>query len=309
MPIPLLIDCDPGIDDAAAICLALGSKEIDLRALVGVGGNVAVDQSVTNIGRILAAAKMPVRPLVGRGLDPAGAIPPERADLYGADGLGNCDLPADPKLAMVDFREAYLQATSDTEGELHVVTLGPLTNLAAMLRETPEIRNSIRHVHVSGGSVWAHGDDGSDAEFNFHRDPAAASAVLSSGLPITVCPLDVTRLIRLDDSHAAHLAASGSPLAMLVSRVLRYAIDSPAGPGIGKCNVSDLVAVGSLLWPSLFLKTRMRLEIAVDGRDAGNSKPALGGDALLRVDLLTAANAVDFLENLLESFCNEAFVV
>jgi len=307
--VPILIDTDMGVDDAAAICLALASPELDVRAIVGVGGNVDAAQATINIGRLLAAMKPPVMPVVGRGMDqPAGGLADRRA-LFGEDGLGGCEFPSPDQSRVAEFSAVYKDAIEEAKGELVVVALGPLTNIAAMLDQSPDLMRRIRHLHLTGGAVWAQGDASPASEFNFHKDPTAAAKVMASRLPITVTPLDVTRLVCFDESHAAHLAASGYRTGEVLSRLMRFPIEQDIDPGYGKCHLADAVTIGSLLWPGLFLKTRMRLEIVIEGPQAGRSRPALGGAAEERIDLLTAINAVDFQENLLESLCHEAFVV
>jgi inosine-uridine nucleoside N-ribohydrolase len=308
MATPVLIDTDLGIDDALALSLALASDAVDLRAVVGVGGNVPLDQVMLNIGRLLTALAPPRVPAVGCGMDQTTAGLMDRRGPYGADGLGECEWTGAAP-ASSDFRYVYRRAVEEAEGELVLVMLGPLTNLAALLYELPTYSCGIRHVYVSGGAVWTRGHAGGPAEFNFHRDPVAAARVLASGLPITVSPLDVSSLVCVDESHAAHLAASGYRTGEVLARVLRYPLEHDSPPGPGKTLIPDAVALGGLLWPSLFLKTRMRLDVVTEGREAGRCKPVLGGDPAQRIDLLTAVNAADFLENLLESLCHEAFVV
>jgi inosine-uridine nucleoside N-ribohydrolase len=124
-----------------------------------------------------------------------------------------------------------------------------------------------------------------------------------------VAPLDVTRLICLDESHVARLAASGYRTAEVLAGLLQHPLQRDDDPAYGKCCLHNAVTVGSIIWPNLFLKTRMRLDIVTHGAEAGRCRPALGGEESAQVDLLTAVNAVDFIENLLESLCHEAFVV
>ena len=124
-----------------------------------------------------------------------------------------------------------------------------------------------------------------------------------------VAPLDVTNYIALDASNTAHLAASGYRTGELAARVLEPLLEQEAEPSYGRIHIAGAVAVASVIWPDLFLKTRMRLEIDVEGPRAGQCKPGLGGDKSRYVDLLTAVNAVDLLENMLESLCHEEFVV
>jgi len=309
MATPVLIDADMGADDAAAVVLAMASGAVDLHAVVGVGGTVRVDQAVINIGRLLKAVGVSRRPIVGRGLDQADAELKDRRDLFGEDGFGGCSLPADDGLAVGDFRDVYRQAVAQAGGELVVVAVGPLSNLAALLQESPDLFRALRQIVIAGGAVWTAGDVHETTEFTFYRDAPAAHRILSSGLPVSVVSLDVVKMVCLDESHLARLAASGCRTGEVLARLLRYPAETEIEPGYGKVYVAGALAVGSLVWPDLFLGTRMRLDVETTGPKAGRCKPALGGDKVLHVNLLTAVNAVDFVENLLESVCHEAFFV
>lgn len=308
MATPVLIDTDMGIDDAVAVSLALASEALNVRAIVAVGGNTPVTQAVKNIGRLLQALAPPTPPMVGVGLDPQKDNSEPRA-VHGGDGFGDSDLPEDPALKTADYRRVYEEVLNGAAGEAVVIALGPLTNLAKIISDSPDIAAKIKHAYVMGGAVWARSSANGVTEFNFSCDPTAAAMVLSSGLPVTVAPLDVTNLVQVDDSHVSRMAASGYRTGEVLSKLLRFRLGQGNSPGHGKAFIHDAVAVGGLLWPELFLKTRMRLEIVTTGPDAGRSKPALGGDSSRKVNLLTAVNAADVLENVLESLCHEAFVV
>lgn len=309
MATPLLIDVDMGVDDAVAVALALASPAFDVRAIVAVGGSVEADQVVVNIGRLLKALNTPTRPRVGKGLDQSGPDLVDRREMFGDDGLGQCGLPPDDALEAADFKQVYRETIEAAAGKLVIITTGPLSNLAAVLTDLPELARCVSHLFVSGGAVWTHGNVTDAAEFNFYRDPQAAALVLSSGLPITVAPLDVSRLVGLDESHVARLSASGCRTGESLAGMLRYPLEQDCEPGYGKTLIHDALACGCAIWPDLFIKTRMRLDIETQGAQAGRSIPALGGDQASRVDLLTAVNAVDFLENALESLCQDTFVV
>jgi purine nucleosidase/pyrimidine-specific ribonucleoside hydrolase len=308
MATPLLIDTDMGIDDAVAVSLALTSEAFDVQALVGVGGSVECDQVMKNIGGLLQALSPPVRPALGRGLDPWDTSA-DRRDLFGHDGLGACGMSADDAPAATDYTEQYRRTMEQAGGELIVLAMGPLSNLAAMIDAHPDAGQYIKHVYLTGGAVWTQGNAGNAAEFNFRRDPKAAAKVLTSGLPVTVVPLDVTKLVCLDESHVARLAASGYRTGEVLAGMLRYPLEQDDEPAYGKAYLHAALTAGSILWPDLFLKTRMRLDVVTEGREAGRCRPALAGDKSLHVGLLTAVNAVDFLENLLESLSHAAFVV
>lgn len=308
MATPLIIDTDMGIDDAVAVGLALSSAALEVRAVIGVGGRVEVDQVATNISRVLTAFS-PVRmPAIARGSEPSASVQKGGFLPTGRDGLGDCTLPEGQAEIEQDFLAVYRRCLEQAGDPVTILSLGPLTNLAALVNEAPDLKSRIARVAISGGTVWVKGDIAA-TEFNFHRDPAAAAQVLSSGLPITVAPLDVTSFLALDESHVAHLAASGTRIGQTLATLLRSALAADHPPGVGKTHIHDAVAAAALLWPDLFMRTRMRLDVLTTGSEAGRCKPQLGGDPSQRVDLLTAVNAVDLLENLLESLCHEAFVV
>jgi len=309
MATPLLIDTDMGVDDAVAVSLALASEVFDVRGIVGVGGNVELDQVMKNTGGLLSAIKPPVMPPIGRGLESPGSTHGDRRGLFGRDGFGECDMPAGKAPEAADYIELYRRAIEGAGGKLIVLATGPLSNVAAVLGEASSSSADIKHIYLTGGAVWTRGDVNETAEFNFHRDPQAAARVLASGLPITVLPLDVSRLVCLDESHVARLAASGYRTGEVLAKLLQCPLESDEEPGYGKCCIPDAVTVGSIIWSDLFLKTRMRLDITTKGTEAGRCRPALGGDKSLHANLLTAVNAADFLENLLEALCREAFVV
>lgn len=308
MPTPILIDTDMGVDDAVAIALALASKALDCRALISTGGNVDLQQATDNIGRMLAAVRPAVMPLVARGLDQSAGGLSDARHVFGRDGLGECGLPA-AEMSPLPFAEAYRRALDDT-GSLDIVAIGPLTTLAAMLRDDAPLLRKARRITIMGGALWCKGNINGKVEFNFYRDPAATAAVLSSGLPITLVPLDVTQFVTLDESHLARLSASETRTGTFLAQVMPYPMQHSNEAGRGRFIVHDALAIGAILWPDLFLKTRLVVEVETSGQYAGRTRPRVSRGDEPTIDVLTAVNAVDFLENMLESLCQESeFVV
>ncbi|MCA9257088.1 MAG: nucleoside hydrolase, partial [Phycisphaerales bacterium] len=259
-----------------------------------------------NARRLLNALRPRMAPALGRGLDPPSPV--ERSIAFGADGLCDIELPSASEPAIESAADVY-RAFLSGDGERVIVTTGALTTLASVIPEIPaDVRERLK-VFVCGGAVWTKGNAGAHVEVNFARDPMAAAAVCSAGLSMTIAPLDVTNYIALDASNVAHLAASGYRTGELAARLLEPLLEEDGEPSYGKTHVSGLVTVASAIWPDLFLKTRMRLDIGEKGADAGRSRPGIGGDKSKHIDLLTAVNAVDLLENMLESLCHEEFVV
>lgn len=157
MAIPVLIDTDMGIDDAVAIALALAAVELDVVGLVSVGGNVALEQATRNIGRLLSGLGLTKWPAVGRGLDQDGQLS-DAAHVFNADGLGGVDLVEPADFAPEDYRTVYERAIR-THGEaLCIVAIGPLTNLAAVMREMPEVLARVGRIIVMGGRRMVPGE-------------------------------------------------------------------------------------------------------------------------------------------------------
>lgn len=308
MPTPLLIDTDMGVDDAVAVALALSTDQLQVVGLVSVGGNVSLEQATGNIGRLLGAMGVNPSPPVARGLDQSGQFP-DASHVFGADGLGETDLPIPEGFAPVSYIELYETCIAAHGQALTIVAIGPLTNLAALLRERPGLLQQAGRIVIMGGAVWKPGNVTPQAEFNFYRDPAAAADVLSAGLPVTLVPLDITTQVALDESHVAHLARSTAPARAALARMVRYPIERGGEAVPGKFLVHDALAVGVLLWPELFLRSRIGLEVVLSGEQAGRSKPAVTRDKSRQIAVVISVTVVDFLENLLEALCQERFIV
>jgi ribokinase len=226
----LLIDTDPGIDDALALVMALTSPDAEVMAICTVAGNVPVDQATTNALRILAAVDPGSHPRVARGAE----APLKRAlvtagHIHGDDGLGNLDRYVEPDgrprypkpapvIEMHDGADVILDLADRLREELVVVALGPLTNLALALQRGRRVLSRVGRIVVMGGAVAVPGNVTPGAEFNFYVDPEAAAAVFKAGLPIDLVPLDVTNQVVLPQAELARrLAACSSSLGRFVA--------------------------------------------------------------------------------------------
>jgi purine nucleosidase len=309
MATPVLIDTDMGVDDAVALTLALRSTAIDLVGIASVEGNVPLAQATANVGRLLSGLGLQKWPPVAQGLAQTAPGLEHAAHVHGSDGMGNLDLPTPEAFAPIGYVELYEQLINDHGKSLAILAIGPLTNLAALVRQRPDLLARAGQVVVMGGAVWCPGNVTKDAEFNFYRDPEAAATVLSAGLPVTVVPLDVTRQVQMDESHVAHLSRSRSRTAELLARMIRFPIEQSIDGGRGTFLVHDALALGVLIWPSLFMKARMGLEVTVSGKQAGHVRPTVGKDKSRQIGVVISVNVGDFLDNLLEQLCQERFVV
>lgn len=188
--IPLIIDTDPGIDDAVAIALAVFNPRFDVRLITTVAGNVSIEATTTNALKLMAyygkdvpVARGAAEPLI-RQLDDA-------SDIHGKTGMEGFDFP-EPKTELLLDKHAVEAMHDEIMASAEPVTvmpIGPLTNIALLLKTFPEVKSRIERIVLMGGSV-TRGNKGVMAEFNIFVDPEAAKIVLTSGLDITMATLD-----------------------------------------------------------------------------------------------------------------------
>lgn len=268
MTVPVLIDTDPGIDDALALLLAFRSPEWRVEAVTTVAGNVPVDLATANVRRLAGVAG--VAPVIAAGPPGPLAGPLVTAThVHGDDGLGGLAraLPEAPVAAHAgDAADLLIACARRWAGELVVVALGPLTNLALALERAGAAIAGVRAVVVMGGSVGVGGNVTAAAEFNVFVDPEAADRVLTAGLPLTLVPLDVTsqvvwpaarieRLARASGSGAAGFAAAVAGRGLALAR-------NAEPPGV---LLHDPLAVAVALDPSLVEAPALQVAVETKG--------------------------------------------
>jgi purine nucleosidase len=212
MPRPIIIDTDPGTDDAVAILLALAASELEVLGLVAVAGNLPLRLTERNARAILELARRPDIPVYAgcpRSMSP-GHITAEHA--HGGGGLGQLALPP-PRVPLrpehgVDFLIETLCAAAPRS--ITVCAVGPLTNIATALVKAPEIAGQMAELVVMGGASHALGNTTPAAEFNMHADPFAAALVFDSGAPITMIPLDLTHQVLSTPERIGRVRALGN---------------------------------------------------------------------------------------------------
>jgi purine nucleosidase/pyrimidine-specific ribonucleoside hydrolase len=306
----VLIDTDPGIDDALALLLALASPELRVEALTTVAGNVSVDVGTANLGRILAVAAPASVPRVARG-----AAHPLRGPLvtathvHGDDGLGNLDparYPArPPEVEMQDAASLILELAARHGPDLVIVALGPLTNLAlALARDQATLARAGRIV-VMGGAVTVPGNVTAAAEFNIFVDPEAAAAVFAADLPLELVPLDVTRQVLLREGDLApRLAGRADGRAGFLRDMTAYGFGR-----WGAMAMHDPLAVGVAIDPTVVGMERWHVDVETEGRHARGLTLAdrrerrEGGPAAASCRVATTVDAPRFLSFFLERVC------
>lgn len=246
-PLPLIIDSDPGLDDALAIGLALARPELAVRAVTTVGGNADVGYCTENALRLLHAYGRPDIP-VAEGA--AGALlgsVVRATEVHGASGIGNTTLEPSTatrhELGAVDLMARILAESAEP---VAIAPVGPLTNIALLLLTHPELRSRIAHLSIMGGSI-GEGNTTVSAEFNIYADPEAADIVFRSGVPITMMGLDVTHQALLDRSSVARLRELGGRSARIAAELTEFALDrNREWSGSTTTAIHDAVAVAHL---------------------------------------------------------------
>lgn len=224
----IVIDTDPGIDDAIGILLALASPEFSISGMTTVAGNIGIETTTRNAGRLLAFAGWDDIPVFVGAAAPLSRPGPEPLNLHGKDGIGGVDLP-DParypeSLPAVEWLADLL--LRESAGTVDVFALGPLTNIARLILEKPDAAKRIGRIIAMGGVIHEAGNVGSRSEFNLWADPEAADVVVSSGLSLVLVPLDVTRRVRAGRDFAEALAVIGKPLAVMVADLIESYFES-----------------------------------------------------------------------------------
>ena len=264
--IPIILDCDPGHDDALAIVLALARPELQLRAITTVAGNAPLDRTTRNALRVLT--------LLGRTDVPvaAGADRPLLRDqwvpveFHGDSGLDGADLP-EPAVGPADVSAVEMLAALLREAAQPVtlVATGPLTNVALLLRAAPGLHARIAAISLMGGSLGA-GNTTASAEFNIWADPEAAAIVFESGLPLRMSGLDVTHQALVLPADIARLEGLGTRPGRVFADLMRFfAIHHRDRYGWDGPPIHDAVAVAWLAAPDLVVSRRLRIDVETAG--------------------------------------------
>ncbi len=309
-PLPLIVDSDPGLDDALAIAAAVVRPELRLLAVTSVGGNADVHHCTENALRLLelyGAAEVPVAegaagPLAG---------PLERAtEVHGEAGLGRTVLPAAKRRPEPGGAVALMARILDASPEpVAIAPIGPLTNIALLLRSYPHLAAKIAHLSIMGGSI-GEGNSSASAEFNIFADPVAADIVFKSGVPITMIGLDVTHHAYVDRSVLPRLAALPGASARVATELLAFSFERSAEWGQGeRMAIHDLVAVLHLAVPDLVGVARYCVEIDATsgparGRTIGDCSPyRLGRDGRgANCDVGLTIDRARFVDLLVETY-------
>ena len=273
---PVVLDCDPGHDDAVALFMALASTEIDLKLVTTCAGNQLPEKTFENARRLLTLAGREDIPVA------QGAPKPLRRELiiadfvHGESGLDGAELP-DPSLPPRTERaiDALSRLLRDSVEPVRIVATGPLTNIAILLLAYPDLRDKIAGISLMGGACFG-GNYTPNAEFNIYVDPEAADIVFSSGLEIAMFGLDVTHKAQLFPEEIDAITALGTPTGKIFGGLLEFYGRTNTQPFLAPeghvegLHMHDPCAMAYVIDPSLFTMVPLRVDVVTaDG-------PALG---------------------------------
>ncbi|MBM6829211.1 nucleoside hydrolase [Anaerotignum lactatifermentans] len=301
--IPVILDGDPGHDDAIAWVLAKGSQQMNILGVTSVCGNQTIEKTTYNARRICTLIGLDVPMAMGR-LRPLISAPIIAPTVHGESGLDGPALP-EPAYPLLEMDAVSLMAKllEESEEPVTLIPTGPLTNVAALLLAYPELKAKIARISLMGGGVQ-YGNWTPAAEFNILVDPEAADVVFSSGIPIIMAGLDVTEKAMIFPEDFERIRALGNPVAVIVAEWLEFFYQFHRGLGYEGAPVHDAVAVAALLKPEIMESQDLYVQVETAGEfckgatvadfngvlgKAPNAKVLMGIDRQAFVDLLVEA--------------------
>jgi inosine-uridine nucleoside N-ribohydrolase len=298
----LIIDTDPGVDDAMAIFYAAAAPDIELLGLTSIFGNVTVEMATRNALRLVEAAGLDVP--VAAGAKTPLALPPFTPSfhVHGDEGFG--DIPAaTPK------GEAIAESAADFlcrmarlhTGELVLCPIGPLTNIAQAIQQDPEFASNVHRIVLMGGSYREGGNITPHAEANIYHDPHAAEVVFASGARIEMVGLDVTHRILCTADDFSDIAAAAPKLGGMLQDMSHFYLEFYKSVGkFDGCSLHDPAAVIACTHPELFTAEDVPITVSCEGETSGATLKATDGRADTAVYTAVQSEAVKslFLERL-----------
>lgn len=267
MPKRILLDTDPGIDDALAILLALASPELSLEGLSVVHGNCSLEQAVRNGLSILELAGADSTPLA-RGCELPLVQPSLLApETHGDTGLGYAKLP-EPRAQPIGQHgsDFLIERVMSNPGEITLVAIGPLTNVALAIRKEPKFAKSLKEIVIMGGAIRHEGNATALAEFNTYVDPHATHIVFHAGIPTTLVPLDVTYQCILMASDVERLLKIDSPITKFIKDATDFYMEyHDAYQRIKGCIINDPLALALTFAPELCDYEKLPVDVDISG--------------------------------------------
>jgi purine nucleosidase len=265
-PKRIIIDTDPGVDDALAFLLALASPEIQLEALTTTQGNVTLEKATYNALSILELCNASHIPVARGSVLPL--VQPLRASasVHGESGIGNSRLPQPVTKPVPQHAVDYLiERVLAEPGEISIFPIGPLTNIAMAIRKEPRFAAAVKELVIMGGAVLEYGNVTPQAEFNIYVDPHAAHIVFHSGIPITLIPLDVTHKCLLLQHHVDRLMQISSPIAGFIRDAMEVYLKASFDLGHAGSSLHDPLTLATILAPELLTLKEYYVDVDISG--------------------------------------------
>ena len=267
MPKKILIDTDPGIDDSLAILLALASPELTLEGLSVVHGNCSLEQATRNCLSILElgnASHIPVAKGCELPLVQPSLLAPET---HGDTGLGYAKLPEPQSQPIGQHGSDFLiEKILSNPGEITLVAIGPLTNVALAIRQEPRVVSALKELIIMGGAIRHEGNTTALAEFNTYVDPHAAQIVFHAGIPTTLVPLDVSYQCVLTAQDVERLQKIASPLPQFIKDTTRFYMEfHDEYQGVEGCVINDPLALALTFAPELCDYQELPVDVDISG--------------------------------------------
>jgi purine nucleosidase len=305
---PVILDVDTGIDDALAIAYALRSPELDVIGITTTYGNVDLSATTRNTLQMLelcGRTGIPVYAGAARSL--MNPYVKEASIVHGENGFGGVELPLPKKTPQPEHAVDFLiRMAHERPGEITLIPVGPLTNLAMALAQDPTIAKLFAQVVIMGGAVTAPGNVTPAAEANIWSDPEAARVVFNSGANLCLVGLDVTMKTLLTPAMLERMGASSDRACQILAQATRHYMRAYQGfyPGLPGCAMHDPLAVAVAADPSLVGTRRLHVDVEcagviTRGQTLGDLRGA-GAGREPNVDVCTGVDAPRFLASLLE---------
>ncbi len=262
----VIIDCDPGIDDAVAISLALFDPRLDVLAITAAAGTVPAEQSTANLRGIIGILDPPRYPRIGVASAPENAPVSDDSELHGPDGLAGCRFQDNDRQQRHPSEKVISELLRMYPGQVTILCCGPLTNVARAFNKEPGLMELVDKVVISGGTFTHPGNVTPAAETNMHFDPLSAREVFQSATTKSLVPLDVTEQVNFGVDLLEQLPSKHTPVGDLLHRILPFRFRAThERQGRETITLHDPVALLSLLEPDLFTWREMAADVEVAG--------------------------------------------
>lgn len=259
----IIMDCDPGVDDAFALAMATYEEKLDILAIHTVAGNVSLEHTTRNARGLAKLLELDV-PIAKGASEPLLFEPFFAAEVHGENGFGDIELMDLAPLSSLTAIESYVDILAKTEEKVTIVATGPLTNVAILIKAYPHLKDKIREISLMGGGLKG-GNTTSAGEFNFFYDPHAAQIVLNSGIPIVMASLDATEKSEFTQADALFLKEKGGVVGELLHDISQASLSfNQTVNNSDFMSLHDVMSVLYLFEPSLFTTEDFYVQVVHD---------------------------------------------